>query len=1053
MMTYQDDETQLKHVETQLEHVETQIKHVETQLEHDETQIKHVETRLEPDETQLSDLLIRWEEMHERGEHPSIEALCAEHPSLSDELRRRVEALRVMDPLLQSTLPPSDHMNLLSTASGFPVVSPSDRKSAACSSTYRDLQFHAAGGLGEVFKALGEDLHRHVALKFVKKPRAHDPDSRRRFLQEAEITGRLEHPGIVPVYCVGQDDEGHPCYAMRFISGQTLEEAIVALHESSATPGARQHTLRALIKRLASVCNTIAYAHSRGVLHRDIKPKNIMLGKYDETLVVDWGLARPFDRSQDDRDRGEETITPSSGASGSETPTVGVVGTPAYMSPEQAEARWEIVGPASDVFSLGATLYAILTGRPPFTGRNAVEVLDRVRSCVYEPPRAVPRALEAICRKAMARRIEDRYASALDLADDLDRWLADEPVTAWREPILVRLVRWGRRHKTTVATLSVLVASALVAMIVIAAVSERQKREIDRQKSLAVEQHNQAEENFQIARRAVDQMLTRVGEVDLADVPQMEPVRERLLQEAKEFYDAFLKRKQSSPSVLLETGKAYRRLGDIREMLGDYLGAESAYAESIRRLRGLTTPASSDAAADIRRELARSEMGLGILLKKSNRFAESERALAAAIDLRRRLAAATPGRAEDRQALAESQYWMGVLLMRMPRKRPGDEQAFREALKTQEQLMAAAPADPGVRDARARSLNNLGMLLAANGRRDEAEAAFREALQIQDPLVQQSPTVAGLRWRLARTCCNLGSLKMSADQAAEAEVLETRARDLQKTLVDEFPRVPDYAQELAATDDNLGLLWTSRDRPKAEEAYQQALALLEDLARRYPNRPDYRQRLAVTHLNLGTLLARTDLPEAERACRKALDLQDKLVAEFPAIPEYEDGMGRTLFSLAYIRNTQHDLDGARRVLLEAIRHQRHVREANPSNDLFRDHLGESLGLLATTSIQLGDHAGAARAAEELPRVVPDNLREYVRAVIFLTQCMRLAASEPPLEESYAQKAVALLRQMVGRKLLRDVRDLDGRDLDPLRGRDDFQELRRRLAESSRISTG
>ncbi len=293
--------------------------------------------------------------------------------------------------------------------------------------------------------------------------------------------------------------------------------------------------------------------------------------------------------------------------------------------------------------------------------------------------------------------------------------------------------------------------------------------------------------------------------------------------------------------------------------------------------------------------------------------------------------------------------------------------------------------------------------MAANGRRDEAEASFREALRIQGPLNKQSPTVAGLRWRLARTYCNLGSLLMSAGQAAEAEELETKARDLQKTLVDEFPRVPDYAQELAATDDNLGLLWTPLAPRKAEEAYQQALALLEGLARRYPNRPDYRQRLAVTHLNLGTLLARTDPPEAERACRKALEIQDKLVAEFPAIPEYEDGLARTLFSLAYLRNTRRDLDGARRLLLEAITHQRHVREANPSNDLFRAHLGESLGLLATTSIQLGDHAGAARAAEELPRVLPDDLREYVRAVIFLTRCMTLAASDPPLEESYRGK--------------------------------------------------
>jgi serine/threonine-protein kinase len=1005
-------------------------------------------------ETQIGDLLIRWEEMRERGETLSIEELCAEHPSLSDELRRRVEALREMDPLLQSTLPPSENADLLSTASGFPTGPSTSRKSAACSSTFRDLRFHAAGGLGEVFKALAEDLHRDVALKFVKKPRALDPESRRRFLQEAEITGRLEHPGIVPVYSLGQDEEGHPCYAMRFIGGQTLEEAIDEFHQSTGSPSARNHALRTLIKRLVSVCNTIAYAHSRGVIHRDIKPKNIMLGKFDETLVVDWGLARPFDRSEADREHGEETLTPSSGVSGSETPTVGVVGTPAYMSPEQSEARWEVVGPVSDVFSLGATLYAILTGRAPFTGRNAVEVLERVRKCEYSPPREVkkeiPEALDAICRKAMAPRIEDRYASALDLAEDLDRWLADDPVTAWREPALDRLVRWGRRHRTTVATLSVLISSALVAMIVIAGISEHQKREIDRQKMRAEQNFKLAEQNFQLALQAVDQMLTQVGEVDLADVPQMEPVRARLLQEAKGFYDTFLKQYQSSPSLLLATAKAYRRLGDIREMLGDYIGAESAYTDSIRRLQGLVGPTSNG--ADVRRELARSEMGLGILLKKSNRYEESEQALAAAIDLRERLADEHPGRTDDRQALAESRYWMGALLARMPGKRPGDEQAYREALKVLGELEAAAPGGPGFRDSRARFLNNQGMLLAANGRRAEAESAFREALQIQEPLVEQSPKLAGLRWRLARTYCNLGSLLLSAGQTGEAEALETKARDRQKTLVDEYPSIPDYASELAATLDNLGLLWTPRAPAKAEDAFQNALDLLEGLARRFPNRPDYRQRLAITQLNQGILLERTDPLMAERSYRKAIDLQDHLVEQFPAIPEYHRDLGRTLFSLAFLRRRQGDLAGTHRLLVEAIKHQRRVLEENPRSDLGRAQLRDSLGLLAETLTQLRDPAAAALAAEELPKVIPDDPREYLRAAAYLTRCMTLT-DEAPRAEEYARKACSLLREGVTRKLIRNVGDLDRPEFIPLRQREDFKEVRERLMNSTRIGTG
>jgi tetratricopeptide (TPR) repeat protein/tRNA A-37 threonylcarbamoyl transferase component Bud32 len=326
---------------------------------------------------------------------------------------------------------------------------------------YRPLRFHAKGGLGEVFVAQDEEVHRQVALKRMQPRHADDLEIRRRFLREAEITGRLEHPGIVPVYGVVQGADGQPCYAMRFIQGDSLHQTIQDFHQADKgkrDPGERSMALRQLLQRFISVCNTIAYAHSRGVIHRDLKPGNIMLGKYGETLVVDWGLARTFERGEHERSSGEETLTPAAGGEG-ETRLGQAQGTPAYMSPEQAAGRWDVIGPATDVYSLGATLYALLTGRAPFQGRNPAEVLQQAQRGKMVPPRQVkkevPPALEAVCLKAMALKPEERYATAQDLGADIEPWLADEPVSAYREPWRARLRRWVGRRRTLVTSTGV----------------------------------------------------------------------------------------------------------------------------------------------------------------------------------------------------------------------------------------------------------------------------------------------------------------------------------------------------------------------------------------------------------------------------------------------------------------------------------------------------------------------------------------------------------------------------------------------------------------------
>lgn len=326
---------------------------------------------------------------------------------------------------------------------------------AAVQLRYRPLRTHAQGGLGQVYVAMDEELHREVALKEIKESHAANPESRARFILEAEVTGGLEHPGIVPVYGLGMYPDGRPYYAMRFIRGQSLKEAVDDFRgkiKAGLSESDRVLEWRQLLGRFIGVCNAIEYAHSRGVLHRDIKPSNIMLGKFGETLVVDWGLAKPIDRAEPPMSLDHEPLLkPSIVSTSAETVAGTALGTPAYMSPEQAEGRLDLLGPTSDVFSLGATLYYMLIGRSPQEDRDIPTVLDRVRHGTFTLPRQVDRTidrgLEAICLKAMAVEPKGRYGSPRELTQDLEHWLADEPVAAWREPLTISAVRFIKKHR------------------------------------------------------------------------------------------------------------------------------------------------------------------------------------------------------------------------------------------------------------------------------------------------------------------------------------------------------------------------------------------------------------------------------------------------------------------------------------------------------------------------------------------------------------------------------------------------------------------------------
>jgi serine/threonine protein kinase len=406
-------------------------------------------------------------------EHLLLEGLVGKHLARHEhDVERSLAALSgvgsaavslrgVNDPDVQAS------MQYLAVAEADPnaTIEPLQESSPSSATRFKKLRPHAKGGLGEIFVAEDQELHREVALKEIHHAQADDDHSRTQFLLEAEITGGLEHPGIVPVYGLGTYADGRPYYAMRFIKGSSLQDAIRAYY---AKHDRDTIEFQKLLRRFLDVCNAIQYAHDRGVLHRDLKPGNIMLGKYGETMVVDWGLAKVTGQTESTREDAERPLRPSSGSTVAATQQGSLKGTPGYMSPEQAAGELERLGVVSDVYSLGATLYHLLTGQNAFPGKSYPEVLQKVRTGDFSHPRQVrqdiSRPLEAVCLKAMALEPENRYPSVQCLAAEIERWLADQPVLAFREPITARARRWVRKRPGLTGSFLAAVAVGLVGL-------------------------------------------------------------------------------------------------------------------------------------------------------------------------------------------------------------------------------------------------------------------------------------------------------------------------------------------------------------------------------------------------------------------------------------------------------------------------------------------------------------------------------------------------------------------------------------------------------------
>ncbi len=537
----------------------------------------------------IDELVSIWEERKENGTAVSPEEICRDCPELADELRWHIRALQAVES--HFGVPTGSHNGSTTKHGSVPATIPSGPVRIA--TDYQIERLHASGGLGNVFLAVDPVLKRKVAIKFPKW-KTLSPQQLARFEREARITGRLDHPGIVPVHSLKHDNGSSPCYVMRFVDGPTFAQTVQRVHGESKGPMTKaffeQMDFRRLLQNFLAVCNIVGYAHGQGVVHRDVKPQNIVIGPFGETLLLDWGLAKVVDQSNAEDSR--DVDLPNENRESMQTQTGMVCGTPAFASPEQLQGQNELVDFRSDIYSLGATLFYLLSGETSVQKSKVGDIMESFRQgrifSVRERNPHVPRRLAAICQKAMAIDRDARYQTASELTRDLERYLAGDAVSAVVDPFWTRIARTLRRRPRLVAASLATCLMAIVAGLVGSALLNQKNRELvgsnDRLQSAVSESQLANRQALDALRSLVDDVVIR----DLSEQKTLDHQERDFLNRILSQYIALAELQGESrenrairAEGLMQIGKIHLRLSDEEKALLDLQGAADEFQKLV----------------------------------------------------------------------------------------------------------------------------------------------------------------------------------------------------------------------------------------------------------------------------------------------------------------------------------------------------------------------------------------------------------------------------------------------------------------------------------------
>lgn len=907
------------------------------------------------------------------------------------------------------------------------------------------------GGMGLVYDARQAAVDRSVAVKMLKPDINANDQMREKFLHEAVITGTLDHPNIVPIYELGSTEEGVLFYAMKQLGGIQWTDLI------------ESHSEEENLDILLRVCDAMSFAHSRQIVHCDLKPANVKLGDFGEVYVLDWGLAIPYTKVQ-----GTKTMSGTL-----------VGGTPVYMPPEIASGVLDRIGPASDIYLLGAILYEVLTGHPPHSGKTASDCLVAaamneivateqtgelieiaLKAMSGEPENrfhSVKQFQESIkdylkhresnvvvqhAKKTLSHAVsEDEYESfsqavsgfrqALSLWDqntlaragleeaqvkfaqsahrrgDFDLALSQLQVNDTRHAEMVQTIQRERNQRETqrrrLRTIRITATSIVLLLVLLLSgallwVTNAERRVVRQhelvlqQYELAVQQFNRAEQNFSQARKAVDQMLSEVGQHELANTPHMEQVRKRLLERALNYYQEFLTDRPGDVRVRAETARAYQRVAQISGMLGHVEEQRKAYRKSIELYQQLAKNDPQD--IDFQEQMAVDFNELGESYRMTGETDKAEKAYGQAVEIQRKLTAKDSSTASRQQELARTTY-------------------------------------------------NLALLYFETDRAEQANRLYQQSIDLLEPLVQKEPEQSQFLQQLARVLLNRGNLAKRTNQTAAAEADYRRAIDLLSQILQQTPQHREVQYEQAILYGNLGNLLQQMPDRRAESlvVYQNTVANFEQLVNDFPQLPQYRRGWANTLNSVAALhFLEKKTALAQQGWRESLEIYRPLVVLHSDRPDYQSEFGSALANLGYLLIDE-DKTASQQMLQEAINHQQHALNVNPQHPGYRTALANHLRSLVIGYAKWNQHLESLETAKKLLHLAPPSwqpsyytARQVLRSVGQLQEDASLPVEKREQLQTEGRRTALGLLQAAVREGFSDLQTLQ---TDPL-----FESLRK-----------